>query len=336
MKKILLASIICMGLFSCKGKKSNTENKLSENKEEHITTKNYAEISIAQGGTWVDGSRGHKEYINGTSFKNVSSLQVPKEHTDHSWFIRYEGPGWENGQVGYRLYLDWRNAIDIFGKKVDSLVLPYIGQNGFDSYHDSSPWGQDILKAGKSMGIGGFGRIVADTVTHFEVVKNTSAQVENTKNNSTVNISYEGWTTGNETIDLKAQLTIFPTDRYTKAELTPSKEITGICTGIVDHGVAFHKKEGEKWAYIATYGIQTLASPADHLGMALFYKLDEVAEQKKGQYEHLVVFKPTTAPLTYYFLGAWEQELHGIKTEKAFIADLDNKLKLLNTEGLLQ
>jgi hypothetical protein len=36
---------------------------------------------------------------------------------------------------GYRLYLDWRNAFDILEKK-EVIVLPLVGQDGFDSYHE--------------------------------------------------------------------------------------------------------------------------------------------------------------------------------------------------------
>ena len=68
---------------------------------------------------------------------------------------------------------------------------------------------------------------------------------------------------------------------------------------------------------------------ADKLGMAIFYKLDETAEQKDGIDDHLVIFKPTTKPITYYFLGAWEQEPDGIKTEEAFVSDLNSKLEIL-------
>ncbi|MFD0836738.1 DUF4861 family protein [Mariniflexile aquimaris] len=323
-----IMSLVFFHLFSCKSKQEVSYEKPS--------LKTYAELSIAQGGAWVDGSRGHKEYKGGTSFKNIKAIQVPKEHTDHTWFIRYEGPGWENGQIGYRLYLDWRNAIDIFGKKVDSLVLPYVGQDGFDSYHEPSDWGQDILKAGKSLGIGGYGRIVADSIVHFQKVKNTFAKIENTNVSSTVEISYTGWESGNESIDLNTKLSIYSHDRFTKATLTPSKEVTGICTGIVKFKeIPLIKKVGSKWAYIATYGKQTLASPPDNLGMALFYKLDEVAEQKTGMHDHLVIFKPSIQPLTYYFLGAWEQELNGIKTQEAFIQDLDAKLEVLESKNIL-
>ncbi len=337
MKNLVILAAVFICLFSCKEKQSNTSETASAEAEKvEITPKTYAEISIAQGGEWVDGSKGHKEYNAGTSFKNIDSLEVPKEHTDHSWFIRYEGPGWENGQIGYRLYLDWRNAIDIFGKKTDTLVLPFIGQDGFDSYHESSNWGQDILKAGKSMGIGGYGRIVADTVAHFQNVEKTYAQVKNSESNSTVNVSYEGWKTGNESINLHSQLTIYPNDRFTKAELTPSKEISGLCTSIVKFkDIPLIKKEGKNWAYIATYGTQTLVSKTDKLGMAVFYNLNEVETQKEGVHDHLIIFKPSNATLTYYFLGAWEQEPNGIKNEAYFITDLNKKLESLESSNVI-
>ncbi|WP_439131549.1 DUF4861 family protein [Polaribacter sp.] len=330
MKKLIILSLSFLAFYACK--KNNETAKTDTNS----SPKTYAEISIAQGGEWVDGPRGHKEYKNGTSFKNVTEFNVPEQHTDHSWYVRYEGPGWENSKVGYRLYLDWRNAIDIFGKKVDSLVLPYVGQNGFDSYHEPSAWGQDILKAGKSMGIGGFGRLVSDTIVHFREVENTIATIENTKNSAAVNIHYKNWKTGNDSIDLKAKLSIFQEDRFTKAELTPSKEISGISTGIViAKGIDVIKKEGSKWAYIATYGKQTLASPPDNLGMALFYNLEEVESQTLGEHDHLVTFKPSTKTVTYYFLGAWEQELGGIKTEAEFKTYLDGLLNELNSKNTL-
>ena len=83
-----------------------------------------AELSIKTGGEFVN-----RKYQGGT-FQNIAYLRVPPEHTDHSEFIRYEGPGWESDKVGYRFYLDWRNAIDIYGKKVPDMVLQNVGQDG--------------------------------------------------------------------------------------------------------------------------------------------------------------------------------------------------------------
>lgn len=337
MKHILkLSGIVLLGLTACKQEKKEVE------KETEVVgisvTQPYAEISIKEGGTWQDGTRGHKEYIGGT-FKNVQNMEVPEEHTDHSWYIRYEGPGWENKNVGYRLYLDWRNAIDIYGKKVDSLVLPYVGQDGFDSYHEMSDWGLDILKAGKSMGIGGYGRFVNDSVVHFQKVGSTEASVGNSENAATVIIDYKGWEASDVTTDLKTSLSIYPEDRFTKVELKPSMEFSGLSTGIVkfDHVPLKSKISPEgKWGYLATYGNQTLVDDTDQLGMAVFYKMDELEKLVEGPHDHLVVFKPTTSGVTYYFLGAWEQELDGITNEADFFKDLDSKLNQLDQKGILE
>jgi uncharacterized protein YceK len=290
--------------------------------------KTYAEISVKDGGKWVG-----KKYEGGT-FKNVQSLQVPKSHTDHSFFIRYEGPGWESDKVGYRLYLDWRNAIDIFGKVTDTVVLPYVGQDGFESYHHMSPWGMDILKAGKALGIGAIGRYHGNEVLHFKEVDSTFAKVDNGAASSGVTVRYKGWKTANDKIDLESKLSIAPGERYTKHTITASKKIEGICTGIVSFkGIDLVKKvsDNKKWAYMATYGKQTLNE--DNLGMAIFYETGTVQDQVAAQFDHLLVFKPTTAPVSFYFLGAWEQEKNGIKTSAAFYEYLDAKLKELNSKN---
>lgn len=331
MKNIFIP-ILALLLVSCNdGKKEKANEETAKSREDSlVNTQTYAELSVKKGGTWEG-----REYMNG-EFENVESIDVPKEHTDHSWFIRYEGPGWENKQVGYRLYLDWRNAIDIFGKKVDTLVLPYVGQDGFDSYHEEADWGMDILKAGKSMGIGGYGRYMNDSVAHFRNVAHTKAKVSNSKSSSSVEIDYQGWNTGKDTIDLNAKLSIFPNGRYTRAELTPSKEIEGLTTGIVKaNDLELMKKEGDTWSYIATYGAQTLVNDEDKLGMAVFYKKDEVAQQIEGEFDHLVIFKPTTNTITYYFLGAWEQEKEGITTQEDFVANLDKLLSTLDKDNSL-
>ena len=333
---IKITAIALLALAACKQEKKN-EGTVGEGAP-LAQTAPYAEISVKQGGQWQDGSRGHLEYVGG-SFKSVENMEIPPEHTDHTWYIRYEGPGWENANVGYRLYLDWRNAIDIFGKKVDTLVLPYVGQDGFDSYHEMADWGLDILKAGKSMGIGGFGRLVKDSVIHFQKVGNTKAAVAHNDTQATVNIQYSGWETAGQSIDLSAALSIYPSDRFTKVQLKTSTALEGLCTGIVkfDHiPLRTKTSEGGEWAYMATYGNQTLVDDSDQLGMALFYRVDQLDSLVQGRDDHLVVFKPTTWGVDYYFLGAWEQEKDGLANPADFFADLDEKLIRLDQKGSLE
>lgn len=293
--------------------------------------KTYAEISIKEGGKWNG-----RKYEGGT-FKNVESLDVPASHTDHSWYIRYEGPGWESNKVGYRLYLDWRNAIDIYGKLTDTLVLPQVGQDGFDSYHNMGNWGADILKVAKGMGVGSIGRIVNNEMHHFKEVEATKAKVANHKDRSEVRVQYTGWKTNNQKTDLESHLTIFPDERYTKHTIQSSELLDGICTGIVKLNklpVIEKLSRNKKWGYIATYGEQTLFK--DNLGMAVFYEVETAEKPFEGPHDHLIQFKPSKKKITFYFLGAWEKEPGGIKSKEEFIQYLDANLARLNQNNELK
>lgn len=320
--KSIIAVAAIYTVSSCNSSKNTTHDA--------GVTKTYAEISIKEGGKWND-----KKYEGGT-FKNVNQLRVPDSHTDHSFYIRYEGPGWESNKVGYRLYLDWRNAIDIFGKLTDDMVLPQVGQDGFDSYHNMSDWGADILKVGKGLGIGSIGRMVNNEMQHFKEVDSTLAKVTNAKDKSVVNVDYFGWKTNDQKTNLKSKLSIFPDERYTQHTIQSSVALNGICTGIVNlYNLPMVQKlsENKKWAYIATYGKQTLFD--DNLGMAVFYQVDTAEKVYQGAHDHLIQFKPTTNAVTFCFLGAWEKEVNGIKTEAQFFQYLDENLSELNKSNKL-
>lgn len=285
-----------------------------------------AELSVKTGGQWVE-----RKYENGDAFVNVDELRVPTEHTDHSYYIRYEGPGWESDKVGYRFYLDWRNAIDIFGKKVDNMVLQEVGQDGFDSYHEPADWGMDILKAGKSLGIGSIGRLVDGSVIHFQQTDSVFCRVaENGILRSAIETRYYGWQTGDQKRDIISRLSICAGDRATLHEVTFDEPVKNFCTGIVknEKGERFESLiESNGWAYVATFGPQSLAE--DNLGLAIIYNSKDVDRVADSDFDHLVIFKPAKK-VKYYLLGAWQQEQGGIQSLEEFKQYLNDKVDRLN------
>ena len=318
--KITVAALFLIGFTSVNAQKYDIK-----------TAKTYAEISAKTDGQWEG-----RKYKGGTVFKNVDRLKLAPEHTDHSFDIRYEGPGWESNRIGYRLYLDWRNAIDIFGKKTSKMILPIVGQDNFDSYHEMSDWGADILKAGKGIGIGSIDRYLNNEKLHFREVDSTIATVVNKNNESGVKVNYYGWKTASDKIDFTSTLTIKPDQLYTKHTIQASKEIKGICTGIVKQkNTELLKKESKnkKWAYLATYGVQSLVP--DKLGMAIFYETNTIENFVDAEFDHLLIFKPTTSKVSFYFLGAWEQEKNGIQSQEEFVTYLNGKLEQLNAKNKL-
>ncbi len=284
-----------------------------------------AEISHKINGTWKD-----REYEGG-EFKNVDYLRVPPEHTDHSWFIRYEGPGWESDLVGYRFYLDWRNATDIFGKKTTDMVLQNVGLDGFDSYHEPAPWGMDVLKVGKSLGIGALGTWLNGKALRVETTDSLACRIVlNGPVESLVRTNYFGWKAGDVTTDVTSEMSIHGGSRLTRHDVTLSQPMPNLCTGIVkDANGRLFQNENADWGYIATWGKQSLAG--DQLGMAVLYRKGDLIEKTEDEFSHVVVLSPIENRLTYYFLAAWEQEPGGIQTEEAFKAYLDGLLVEMNS-----
>jgi hypothetical protein len=286
-----------------------------------------AELSHKVGGKFVN-----RKYEGGT-FQNVQFLRVAPEHTDHSFYIRYEGPGWESDRVGYRFYLDWRNATDIFGKKTPDMVLQNVGQDGFDSYHAMLDWGMDILKVGDALGIGSLAmwhENKAQRVAQTDSV--TCAILANGAVRSQIQTKYFGWKVGAGVFNVLSSLSITAGSRLTKHQVEIDGNPQNLCTGIVklDSTVLFTSPETNTgWAYLATYGKQSLAN--DKLGMAVLYRKNELIEVTEDQLSHVVVLKPENSRLTYHFLGAWEKEPNGIRTAEEFEAYLKQTVAELNS-----
>ncbi len=291
-----------------------------------FTTRTQAEISVKTGGAWKD-----RVYEGGT-FENITSLRVPDEHTDHSFDIRYEGPGWESDRVGYRFYLDWRNAVDVFGKTTREMVLQDVGQDGFDSYHEPGDWGMDILKVGESLGLGSIGiwkdgranRVAETDSIICRIVASGPIY-------SGIETSYYGWMAGEVKTDARSLLSISAGSRLTRHDFTTSVELDNLCTGIVkdrNAGLLLPEAGGEGWTYIATYGTQSLAG--DNLGMAVIFRSGELSEVTQDAHSHVVVLKPSGKTLTYYFLAAWEKEPGGITDKEAFMDYLDETVRRLD------
>jgi hypothetical protein len=291
-----------------------------------------AELSHKFGGKFITNNEGRPEYLGG-EFKNVSYLRVPDQHTDHTFFIRYEGPGWESDRIGYRFYLDWRNAIDIFGKKIPDMVLQNVGQDGFESYHEMSDWGMDILKVGDALGIGAVGMWYGGKVKRVSKTDSvTCTIIANGPVQSQIRTNYFGWKVDDGKFDLQSDLSISAGSRLTKHLLKISGEPANLCTGIVKHegtNLIQSPQDVSGWCYLATYGKQSLAD--DNLGMAIFYKKENLLNIAEDVNNQVIVLKPMDGKLKYYFLGAWEKEPGGIQTEEQFKIYLEEVKKELDS-----
>jgi hypothetical protein len=294
-----------------------------------------AELSIKVGGKFVDRT------YEGGRFQNVQYLRVPPEHTDHSWYIRYEGPGWESDKVGYRFYLDWRNATDIFGKKTPDMVLQNVGQDGFDSYHEMSEWGADVFKVGESLGIGSIATWYENKANRVEKTDSvTCAIIANGTVYSQIRTVYYGWQAGANKVNLTSDLSITAGSRLTRNDLSIDGELDNICTGLAKHeNTVFFDKQPEQpidWGYIALWGKQSLAGDDDELGIAVLYQGSQFIQLAQDELNHVIILKPENSKESYYFLAAWVQEPGGIKTKNELVEYLNEIVQRLNHPVLIE
>lgn len=284
-----------------------------------------AELSHKFGGEFRD-----REYFEG-HFENVDSLHVPAEHTDHSWFIRYEGPGWESDLVAYRFYLDWRNGIDVFGKKVKTPVLQDVGQDGFDSYHEPSDWGMDVLKVGKTLGLGSIATFEDGKARRVDVTDSLYAEITNNGPvYSSVFTRYSGWDLPTGKTDILANISIHSGTRLSRMDLESTNTIENFATGLIKDSKAelLKSESGLPYSYLATYGPQSLAE--DKLGIAVIYPTAQLTQATEDELSHVLVFDSTSKKLSYYFLAAWEQEPGGITSREDFKNYLDQEIDKLS------
>jgi len=298
---------------------------------EGIRTRNYPKRTQAELSRKTGGRFKNRKYIGG-AFENVQSLRVPPEHTDHSFFIRYEGPGWESDRAGYRFYLDWRNAIDFFGKRTFGMVLQNVGQDGFDSYHALSDWGMDVLKVGESLGIGTIGTWLDGRAERVARTDSVFCRIAaNGPVLSRVHTEYSGWKAGSMKTDLVSDLSITAGSRMTRHDVRVKGGAANLCTGIVrmdSTQVLKREAANGEWTYLATWGKQSLNN--DLLGLAVLYRAGDLIETAEDAFSHVVVLKPADGKLTYYFLAAWELEPAGFRSAEAFSVYLDAMAAGLN------
>ncbi len=275
-----------------------------------------AELSHKMGGRFIN-----REYIGG-SFQNVKFLRVPKDHKDHSWFIRYEGPGWESDKVAYRFYLDQRNATDVFGKSTTGMVLQNVGQEGFDSYHEMQSWGMDVMKVGKSLGVGSIGYNNNGKVTRVEKTDSVTCEIKKDGEiYAEIETRYYGWETGDKKVNLYSTISIHAGARQTLQQLRFQDAPDRICTGIVkDTKAALKTSKGDasNFGYLATYGPQSLNG--DDLGLAIFFRTSELIGFSEDKESHIADMRVNGDALEYYFLAAWSGEPGGVNSAEAFDA----------------
>lgn len=260
-----------------------------------------------------------------TPYGSLNAVTVPAGHVIGDGMFPYEGIGWENGYVGYRLYLDGRLTSDVFGKRQSAPVLSKV--SAASKYHDLADWGMDVLHVGPSLGMGGLGILRNGEPRQFGEIASINATIDSA-----------GPETGRFTIRARGikhaeGSSGHITSRYSLGRASPMTRVSvtsegglPLVAGIVrNDGTEFWQSSGkptDRWRYIATFGKQS--ENKDNLGIALFYRADQARYGDLANATHFVAFNGPA--FEYGFLAAWEQDANAVKTKADFEALLEREL----------
>ncbi len=252
----------------------------------------------------------------------------PRE-TD-SLFFQMEGPAWENDKVGFRIYFDPRNGIDIFGK---TTAVPTLNKQGLDSdYHTQADWGMDILKVGTSLGAGSIAIKYKDSL--YRVTGTDGASFKTITEGpvrAIFELDFKNEKIGDKTVNVIHRITIEKGDWFYKSEVNIDGDSSGmeLVTGIVDlkpnTGDQLTVPNGNM-AY-ATYGKQS--ENDDHLGMALIFSTTTV-NQSEAPKEGTGITQTHLWNLgaekkhTFYFMSGWEPSDAAFQTSEGFMEAVRN------------
>lgn len=296
----------------------------------------YAELSHKIGGEFVQHGaekKYRKEYIGGYSWVKPNYLRVPDGFTDHAYYIKYEGPGWESDKVAFRFYLDWRNGIDVFGKRTPEIVLPAVGVDGYDNYHNMADWGMDNMKVGDALGIGSIAVWNGTKAVRVEKTDSVICHIPaDGKIRSQVKTNYYGWDADGVKCNLTSLISIDAGSRASHMELSVDKDLDNLATGInIDKNSEFFQSgNDEGWSYIASFGKQSLNN--DMMGLAVFYKTKQLKEVTQDNKNHVVVLKPENGKVEYYFMPTWELDWEPVVTKADFQRCIDEVMNRLNSK----
>lgn len=243
-----------------------------------------------------------------------------------------DGPSWENDKVGFRHYLDGRNAKDLFGKKVSTISPETVGINAEgaveDNYHVMEDWGRDILAVGNSVGLGGFalatdtelmrlGVTVDDSINNIEKTTFT-IRVEGPVK-SVLNYTYQNWKpnkTGRQ-YAVEENTTMFPGVYGYKNTVSISglQGDENLMVGLVninnDRPLSVID-DNKNYVILYTHDKQTYDKEW-WLGMALIVPKDQylgyIEAPKTGNLSNTFLARlkiEENQPVSYYAIAAWE------------------------------
>ena len=242
-----------------------------------------------------------------------------------------EGPAWENDKVAFRNYYDERNGIDIFGKRVEEMVLDSVGIDG-TNYHKLSDWGMDILHVGKSLGAGAIALQIGDTIYPVRDLDNSNyTLIEDGPLYASLKLTHKDFSAAGRKYDIEHIISIYGGEPYYTSEVSIHglKGDEAFVTGIVNtHSEELSNAEVANQKIFSTYDLQ--AEDRQYLGLAIMCNKNDfksiIGDSTKArgidQTYMISLNLEKNNPVIYRFYAAWETGFSSFRNENYYTSFL--------------
>lgn len=154
------------------------------------------------------------------------------------WMIHHHGAAFESKKVGYRIYFDHRQTVDIYGKYHEGLELKDT-QFYPDAEQKAKGYGDDVLWVGSTFGVGALRGWDGKKPTMLEDVAHRSQRlIARGPLRTIVEVKDEGWTPqpGMQPITMTTLYILYAGHRDCAVEVTFDRPATGyqFATGIIN------------------------------------------------------------------------------------------------------
>ena len=291
-----------------------------------------------------------------------TALQLRDKQDKHPDVLRVEAPGksnifndiymhgitLESDVVGYRIYFDHRQNIDLYGKKHRRIELP-VTQFYTSEQQKQQDYGDDVLWAGDAIGCGSFKDWKKGQPENWTEVGVRGQRVVTTGPLRTVVEVYDLGVKEEDDLlyDMHQYYTLYAghRDMQVEVQFTPSSgkkpfEKKFFCTGVQKVGETadeatrkghksqgFVKKEGLAASWGCDYpdmGKKQQWAP-EAVGLAVYVPKEYISETKEDKLNYLFVVQPDKKHcLRYHVSFCADKEDEGYHTAKDWFASLDD------------
>lgn len=276
--------------------------------------------------------------------KEIQSLTVSGK-VDVYNSLHHHGPAFESELVGYRIYFDHRQTVDIYGKRHKGLELNHT--QFYPTAGDlAAGYGDDVLWAGTTVSVGSLRGFAEGQPTFIEPVeRRTERIVEYGPDKAVIEVDVEGWQYHGQRINMTQRYTLYAEHRDVRVDVT----FSGIdavpppfCTGVLKFAGGMELTDhdglcatwGSNWAYgpkdtldvsrKATVGVAVCIPPRyvagepankDNILYLLSPAPPEADRDTKAKRAYATAPTPADYTITYYlaFCSAaeeWEGSFH--------------------------